>query len=41
MVHDGILIVILNSMFSIVSGLTVFSVLGFMAQQDDHCGRFQ
>lgn len=37
-VKDGILIVIMNSLFSLVSGLTVFSVLGFMAEQDHRCG---
>lgn len=37
-VKDGILIVLMNSLFSIVSGLTVFSVLGFMAAQNNRCG---
>lgn len=37
-VKDSILIVLMNSLFSIVSGLTVFSVLGFMAVQTNRCG---
>jgi SNF family Na+-dependent transporter len=35
-VADGILIVLMNSFFSIISGMTIFSVLGFMAAQVWH-----